>query len=295
MRHNARKDELKKVLDPMFSADGSNSVLVCWGKSSCCHITPIRVGDPDNEVPVWQELRQQWYSRRGKWRKYLPFYCVPEVDIIEVSIAGQDSIQFEGATPTAKFIGTYSFNDTFSEQKRLEKVIEDYQPQEFPCAYDSDTGYVNCSMNCITRLLDDAKCPERTRYKAERKLASLHKGPFLKLAFLDPNIATLNPLLNKEGVILRNWDILRTLDTWHCPDLRELRFPAVHIRDSWMYSQHTALSLILLLLFVLVVASRLLYGDWGTAYTAANFFVSLGALTQITWKSCLLNRLDFQG
>ncbi|KAL4914560.1 hypothetical protein BDW62DRAFT_190119 [Aspergillus aurantiobrunneus] len=106
----------------------------------------------------------------------------------------------------------------------------------------------------------------------------LNQGPFLKMAFAEPGYAALNPLLDREGVIISHQDILRKLNIWHCPDLRELEFHAVHIKCGFKCSQHVALSVTLGLSFVLVIGCRFVYGDWGIAYTAGNFLVALGTL-----------------
>ena len=69
--------------------------------------------------------------------------------------------------------------------------------------------------------------------------------------------------------------MLKKLDVWHCPDLRELKFRVVLIRESWGFSQHIVWPLVSTVLFLMVVVSSLVYGDWGTAWNVRCFLVSL--------------------
>jgi hypothetical protein len=73
------------------------------------------------------------------------------------------------------------------------------------------------------------------------------------------------------------------MDIWDTPELRELEFHGLLIREGWdPHSQHTVVALITTSLFLLVVWARLVFGDWSTAWTAGAFFVALIALL-IQW------------
>ena len=95
---------------------------------------------------------------------------------LKVSIAGQELIRNQQSTYKKWFIGTYTTDDLLPEKKRLEQIIVDYQPQQFPCPYDSFIGCVNCFESCISSILDDEECPEKRLYEAERELSSLSRG-----------------------------------------------------------------------------------------------------------------------
>jgi ABC-type transport system involved in cytochrome bd biosynthesis fused ATPase/permease subunit len=51
------------------------------------------------------------------------------------------------------------------------------------------------------------------------------------------------------------------------------------IREDWEFnSQHIVFPLAVTLLFVLVVVSKLTFGDWATAWNIGCFFVALATL-----------------
>lgn len=82
--HESRKSDLGKALEPMLGDDRSATILLCWGAKHHCHIFPVNIENPTDEVAVWQEIHWAWYCYRGHWRRYLPFFGVREVDIVKV-------------------------------------------------------------------------------------------------------------------------------------------------------------------------------------------------------------------
>jgi hypothetical protein len=85
-RHERRKDILLDTLQPLLSANDSDtsSILLCWGKESSCHVAAVKIPNSADDVTVWREIRQAWYAIRGKWRKFLPLFDVRDVGIVEV-------------------------------------------------------------------------------------------------------------------------------------------------------------------------------------------------------------------
>jgi hypothetical protein len=82
--HKNRKDALGEHLLPMLGDDTNAVVLLCWGQQYHCSIIPVSISDSDDEVAIWREINQAWYARRGWWRRYIPFFGVEHVDIVEV-------------------------------------------------------------------------------------------------------------------------------------------------------------------------------------------------------------------
>lgn len=162
-----------------------------------------------------------WHAHRGDWRKRLNLFGVREVGIVEVrhvqsvwklaisvtdrylkiSIAGWESKGKQQTKHKGRFVGTYTVEDVAAKKRRLEQIIANYDPQKFPCPYNPSTGQIDCFSECISYILDEMVCPERTLYQAERELSRLKMRPFLTLAFSDPGIAAGNGLLDGEGVI----------------------------------------------------------------------------------------------
>ncbi|PMD37950.1 hypothetical protein L207DRAFT_431552 [Hyaloscypha variabilis F] len=278
--HERRKRELLEILEPVLGSDDSDSssIFLCWGKDNRCHIAPVKIPNSADDVTIWQEIRRLWYAHRGDWRKRLNLFGVREVRIVEISIAGRE-LKGKQRTNHKRFVGTYTTEDLAAEKGRLEQTIASYDPQEFPCPYNPSTGRVNCFSSCISYQLDGITCPEQTLYQARRELSRLNMRPFLTLAFSDPGVATVNGLLEGEGVINTHSGILSKLESWHCPKLGELQFRALIIdEDRTRGSQCVVLLLTVVVIFLMVAGAKLAYGDWGTAWNVGCFLVALATL-----------------
>jgi hypothetical protein len=71
-------------------------------------------------------------------------------------------------------------------------------------------------------------------------------------------------------------DILSELQTYHCPELRELKFRGLMIKEGWnLRSSPVLLPLTITILALMVVGARFTFGDWGVAWTFGAFFVAL--------------------
>jgi len=121
----------------------------------------------------------------------------------QISIIGRESAGKQKPKQNGSFIGTYTDEDLASEKQRLEQIIDNYRPQQFPCPYNFATGETDCSReDCVSSALEDEEeCPERRLHRAKRELSRLKLRPFLTKAFSDPGLAALNDFLLWEDVI----------------------------------------------------------------------------------------------
>lgn len=72
---------------------------------------------------------------------------------------------------------------------------------------------------------------------------------------------------------------MRKFNEWHYPEMSELRFRGLRIREDWEFSlQHIVLPLAVTFLFAMIVVAKLSFGDWATAWNVGAFFVGLAAL-----------------
>jgi hypothetical protein len=68
--------------------DDSRCVFLLWGsedseKSTTCAID-VRISDSDAEGTVFHELKEAYYNKRGRWRKYLALRDVTQVKPVKV-------------------------------------------------------------------------------------------------------------------------------------------------------------------------------------------------------------------
>lgn len=215
--HQRRNSELGEALEPMLGDGKVASVLLCWGERHRCHIIPVNIANSADEAAAWGEIHEAWYTYRGHWRRYLPFFGVRQVDIVEVchvtaprlpasgtnrsfkiSIAGL--ISKDNAKPI--YVGMYTVEDLDAERRQLEETITNYQPQEPPCKYNLSTGRVDCFLDtCVSYIIDGEECPEEMYHAAQRGLMRLHTRPLLTQLFSDPRLAALSRFLNREGIV----------------------------------------------------------------------------------------------
>lgn len=92
--HEDRKTGLGKALEPMLGDGISASVLLCWGEKHRCHIIPVNIADSTDEVAVWREIHRAWYTYRGHWRRYLPFFGVRQVELVKVCRVAVDRVVY---------------------------------------------------------------------------------------------------------------------------------------------------------------------------------------------------------
>lgn len=105
-----------------------------------------------------------------------------------------------GQFSSTSYIGTIFKDDITSETRRLQDVIANYVPQEWPCAYNYALGTMDCDPTCVTGSLD-VPCPEKELFDTERKLLRLRMNAFRRLAFMEPDIATINSVLDRENTM----------------------------------------------------------------------------------------------
>lgn len=120
----------------------------------------------------------------------------------KISIAGRKQEINNRSTSNIEYVGIHKSEDYLSKRKTLEQIIENYRPQDFPCPYNPSTGTVDCLGNCISRIIDEyGECPEETLYRSQRELVQLNIRKLLTQLFFHAELAALNCLLNKEGLI----------------------------------------------------------------------------------------------
>lgn len=105
-----------------------------------------------------------------------------------------------GQFSSASYIGAFFKDNITSEMTRLQDDIANYVPQEWPCAYNCALGTIECDHTCVSGIVD-VPCPEKEVFASERKLLRLKMSSFRRLAFMHPDIATVNTVLDRENTV----------------------------------------------------------------------------------------------
>lgn len=85
--HEKRTAELKVSLGDLLNEDISadySCVLLCRDMPDFCRIVPVQIPNSFSDSAMWERLNQEWYRNMGYWRKYVPFFKVHKVEIVEV-------------------------------------------------------------------------------------------------------------------------------------------------------------------------------------------------------------------
>lgn len=99
-----------------------------------------------------------------------------------------------------EYIGTITRDDITSETHQVQEQIESYEPQKWPCPYNYELGIMECDFNCVSRDIG-VLCPQVDYYKQQRKLQQLHMIPFRRLAFMNPDITSINNVLGQKDIV----------------------------------------------------------------------------------------------
>lgn len=97
-------------------------------------------------------------------------------------------------------MGIFSEENLTLVKSPLQKIIAEYEPQEWPCFYDEKYGETRCTVDCVTNSGATAACPEQELFNAERKLQQVKMRGLKRLAFNYPEIAEANRLLKGENI-----------------------------------------------------------------------------------------------
>ncbi|EPS31198.1 hypothetical protein PDE_06153 [Penicillium oxalicum 114-2] len=268
--HGQRMSALETHLGSILR-DGMNPIIfVCWGKSSDCTIVPVPLTNYEDEAAVWTEIRRAWLSRLG-WKKYVPWYNVKRVDLVELSLAG---VKPNVSGESAQFMGMYRSRNLKSQEAHFQKIVDDYQEmREYPCGYDVSTGKALCMCtltNCASGIGDE-ECPTEIIVQAMRSLRATQTHDLMTTIFFHPELASVNGFLQAETVIYGH----SILYSWHCPELRELEYQAVLLDDNWEdILRWLAGPLTILVPLMTVLIAQYIFGDWGTAWNVGCFFVA---------------------
>jgi hypothetical protein len=74
-------------------------------------------------------------------------------------------------------------------------------------------------------------------------------------------------------------DISSRLRIWNYPSLGEFQFPGLMVEEGWLIpSQHRVTVLIAVMLLFVVLAAKVSFSDWSTAWTVGTVFIGMVAL-----------------
>lgn len=208
----------------------------------------------------------------------------------QISIVGRASKPALDGT----LIGCYKEEDLEASRQNLEQIIANHGPHTEMCEYIPATGRTYCPSSDGD---DEFECSLATLHSAERALSRLNMRQHLALAFSNPSVARAHDLLADDLFLTEKYvhrvrnksdtsfeadmsrDVLAEVHRWHYPSVAELRFRGLLIEDGWGPHLHRMiLFLATIVLLLMVVGARFMYGDWGVAWTVGCFIVALAGL-----------------
>ncbi|KAK0743848.1 hypothetical protein B0T18DRAFT_192070 [Schizothecium vesticola] len=275
-------------------------VIVCYGgQGNVSHgsafVVLVEANDPESQ---WRQLRNQWFEKRGSegLRRVLERlgYGVNKIRTGKVRIQRLPSDTNDGMFVDYRMVDSKSEAEMLAQFAEAQKHIaepyrgDSYGPSpEYSCFYD-DEG--NSMLECYNDF--DSRTPAVRLQSTKKKYESWDSGKQLaatpktfenqSLQVPIPGMEYLTDLgTQKVGSTYRKLKAVYKTTRYH-PGPYSVEFDGLHIVEGWtLDATSVAIPALAMTLTVVVIASRLLFGDWATAWTVAGSlsgFIAVGLM-----------------
>ncbi|KAK6218943.1 hypothetical protein QIS74_06152 [Colletotrichum tabaci] len=290
------------ILEPLFAA--APCLLLCTGSPDDATITAVPVGDDADPVAHWRALQGAVQRGRSFWTgrtwPRLTMVTPLELRIVSRHPLVQDTFcgQFQPVDVRAKI---EQLRPNASELGFDHMRASNPDRSDFCCRYNAVTDTFEHGLDVCRRYKDDASLsdegeelgycgiPEHVDRLSEiKRLELVSVWPKL---LENPSLAEVNDVIH-EGWIYSSKDVMPPRETTHLHSVAQIEFVGFHVAqrpgESWAGGGRVALIVGSAMGFIgILVALRVLHGDWGVAYTAGAFFVALAGVlsTWIAWRA----------
>ncbi|WQF79451.1 hypothetical protein CDEST_04465 [Colletotrichum destructivum] len=298
-RMTKRLNDTAEILEPLFAA--APCLLLCTGSPDNATITAVPVGDDADPVAHWKALQGAVQKGRSFWTGR----TWPRLTMVTLRIVSRHSLVQDS------FCGQFQPVDVRARIEQLRSKASElgfhhmrvYNPDhsDFYCRYNAVTDTVEHGIEVCRRYKDDdsprdegeelgyCEIPEHVdRLREIERLELVSIWPKL---LEDPSLAEMYDVIH-EGWIYSSKDVMPLLETTHLYSVAQIEFVGFHVAqrpgESWAGGCRGALVVGSAMGFIgILVALRVLHGDWGVAYTAGAFFVALAGVlsTWIAWRA----------
>ncbi|KAH6637252.1 hypothetical protein F5144DRAFT_570044 [Chaetomium tenue] len=295
--------------DSTSSGPDNKWVFLCYGNrgQGIAYPVPLEAFDAETQ---WRQLRDAWYAKRGheRLRRLLhPLgFGVNKIERVTIHKQGLP-LKPDGGWDIAYETFDLASKVRLLREENLAAKRDILQADgECPdyidgCNYGPDGVLV---LGCRERDDDDHDicCPEEDVDDHDMccdTLAHFHKRVEIGELQMVPRYAQLlqNPKYAGVACGTLPWKLIYTQrhmaqQLQQCEDvgLSAVEWEALLVTEGWTFNPKSVVFPVLVtLVLVAVMASRLVYGDWGTAWTAASCLAAVIA-TGLTWIHMITSR-----
>ncbi|KAK1762279.1 hypothetical protein QBC33DRAFT_552179 [Phialemonium atrogriseum] len=273
----------------VFAAEDNRWVLLCYGNGGQGTAFPVLLEAFDAETQ-WRQLRDAWYAKRGgkRLRQLLHAlgFGVKKIERVRIYIQGLPLKPDDGLDIAYQILDVTSKVRLLQEENLATNILDitsSWDPDgNSVCSYGPDGIFVDRCPHwddgrgvCCEALAHFCRCVEIGELQMISRYAKLLQDP--KSAVTNSCVFLPWKLFYMERDIEQQ--LLRCEDA----GLSAVEWEALLFTEGWTFNSKSMVFPVLATLFFLVVmASRFLYGDWGTAWTAAGSLAGFIA-TGLMW------------
>ncbi|KAK4164080.1 hypothetical protein QBC43DRAFT_53813 [Cladorrhinum sp. PSN259] len=301
------RSELDEVLAPIL--ERGPCILISHGSAGKpCQLIPLAIGpDATDNVAMWKRIQEEWYNRRGHWRKnrwLSRVYGVKDIHPVKVRVIGSHP-----SDPTSLEAILYPVDVDKETRTRKDKIGHYYEKRDpsLLCKFNPEYEGTEHGSACTRGIrenvwdltlenvygdpdeFDWGVCDyeQQDISKMEKEVAQLNRTRFMKHAFHRPEHARGNELIPRDHTYTKQ-SIRALSHKEHITSVVDLVFHGYRIEEGWLIEAgnfkpgpaHTIFTIFGLLLMV----AWAFYHDWGIAWTAVG---SIGTVLAVAIGVCV--------
>ncbi|KAK1995370.1 hypothetical protein LX36DRAFT_751159 [Colletotrichum falcatum] len=280
-----RRGRVEAALGPLF--DAGPFVLVCTGDPESAVVVPVAVGENADAVDQWTAIRDASRAHVSRWRSWV---APARLELVTIRIVGPDKSREKAFRGTFEPVDVAARLSLLREQasqceRYITEPVECAGSFELRCYHDTSKDFVMHGDFCgDPEIYVDLSYEVRDQRERLEEISKLELVPTWPLFLADPSLAWGNdPLI--ENWIYHSKSIMPSPHGKVIHSAAQIEFTGFRLSE-WPYRQDRAPRPLVVGGMVtfcgIIIVTRVVYGDWGVAYTAGAFFVALAELLS-TW------------
>ncbi|KAK2010470.1 hypothetical protein LZ32DRAFT_660451 [Colletotrichum eremochloae] len=280
-----RRDQVEAALEPLY--DTGPFVLLCTGDSGSAFVLPVAVGENADAVGQWTAIRNASLKHSSRWRSWAG---LARLELVTVRIVGPHRSRAKA------YRGVFEPVDVAARLSLLRKGVKECElyttePPEWDwctqtrCYHDTSSDRVIHEENCSfwDFCSEDQSCDVEDQQKRLEEISKLELIPTWPMFIADPSLAWGNDPL-RDDWIYHSKNIMPRGKVIH--SMAQIEFTGFRLSE-WPYGRQNRVPGPFVIGGMVtfcgtIFVMRVIYGDWGIAYTAGAFFVALAGVLS-TW------------
>ncbi|KZL77337.1 hypothetical protein CT0861_02453 [Colletotrichum tofieldiae] len=297
-----RRDRVESTLEPLF--DVAPFVLMCTGESDNAVIMPVALGENADPVDQWTAIQRAAWKCRSRWRSLVG---PARLELVKIRVVGQHHSRRDTFRGFFEPVDVAARLSLLRENASVPGLYTTEPPGDFEgfqpyCYHNTSRDYVFHSDWCFDdhhTMPDELPqpCDVEVQWERLREISKLELISTWPMLLADPSLARGNDLLLEEWIYYST-NILPSRETKVLHSAAQVEFTGFRLSEwpytRWAGTPGTSVVGGMVAFSGIIVAARVIHGDWGVAYTAGAFFVALAGVlsTWVAWRTSLCTGLS---